>query len=153
MLVFPVVLLAVGAMIFSYTTAVRNAAVPVPVQQNEPPRIKLDKVGLSGVKLDRYRKGFDESFSSAANFSDGKLGSRIQKCAVAVLQAVLPEKSELLAPLEVTLIDEYSAVVACRAIIFATAGSDERRLKCKIKVNYLADGSCEAEYPEFFSDK
>ena len=142
-----------GLVLLCKTADDRGKAVPAVSGSAEPPWMQFAKPERSGLKLERYRNNFDKSFSAAEESSASLLGSRIQKCAAAVLKDILPEKSELLDPLEVALLDEYSAAVTCRAVIFAADGKDERRLKCRIRINYLADGSCEAEYPEFFSDK
>ena len=155
MIAFPALLLIAGVVLFFCIASGKHGKVNHVTGQikTEHPWSNFSKPEASTLHLDRYRNDFEESYSDVTNHSGSKLALRIQKCAATVLKAVLPEKAELLVPLEVTLLDEYSALVSCRAVIFATATASERRLKCKIKVNYLADGSCEAEYPEFFSDK
>ena len=106
----------------------------------------------SGIKLERYSGSLNEKFSRA-DLPENLLAQNIQKCAANILQAVLPEKSIVLAPLEVELLKQETALVSCRAVIFPTDGKQEEMIQCKVRVNYLPSGSCEAEYPEFFSAK
>ena len=106
----------------------------------------------SSVELERYSGTLLESFS-AADLSENELANNIRQCAANTLKAVLPEKSIVLAPLEIELLAEQTALVSCRAAVFNSSGSGEQILQCRVKINYLPSGSCEAEYPEFFSDK
>ena len=104
------------------------------------------------LELERYSGSLLESFSTA-DLSENELANNIRQCAANTLKAVLPEKSIVLAPLEVELLAEQTALVSCRAAVFNSSGSGEQILQCRVKINYLPSGSCEAEYPEFFSDK
>ncbi len=105
------------------------------------------------LQLERYSSSFNEGFSAADTQAENELAKSIRQCAVDILKAVLPEKAAVLAPLEVELLAEQTALVTCRAVIFGNANQEEQQLTCRVRVSYLPSGNCEAEYPEFFKLK
>ena len=116
----------------------------VEIAESAPQKAELRQV----VRLERY-SSFTENNEDLTPDA-GKLAGALNDCAVKIFKAVLPEKSALQMPLDIELINEYSAGVSGKAILFADGSKQEKHLQCRVKINFLANGSCQAEYPEFF---
>jgi hypothetical protein len=143
---FLTALLFLGAIVF-FTRSKKATILPekkVQISESTP-----EKAGIRQVcKLERYSSFLEnnEDFKPDA----GTLAGALNACAVKIFKAVLPEKSALQMPLDIELINEYSARISGKAILFADSRKQEKYLQCRVKINFLANGSCQAEYPEFF---
>ena len=128
-------------------TAVAGQSDPAKHSKSKPGKVKY-----SGIELERY-SNYQESFSGYDdNFNANKLAADLQTEALRIFKAVLPEKSSVIMPLDIELVDDHSARVSGRAVVFSAQKAGEKVLRCQVMINFLADGSCEADYPGFFSE-
>ena len=97
--------------------------------------------------LSCYSSWSDTEFQPVAD--TGSLAADLKQCAAAMLKAVLPEKSLIAADMQITLHNDHTATVSGRAVIPGTLTQPEQQLDYKVKVNFFANVSCEAGYPEF----
>ena len=105
------------------------------------------------VKLERYSSYLESTSDFSGNSGTGELAAALNDCAVKIFKAVLPENSALQMPLDIELSDENSARVSGKAIIFGDSRNKEQILQCQVKIHFLANGSCQAEYPVFVESK
>lgn len=126
-----------------------------PTRQNPISRIPEEESMLLPVLpenpspvLPRYSSWRDTEFQTTAA-GNGSLADDLKKCAAAMLKAVLPEKSLIASDMQITLHNDHTATVSGRAVIPGTASRMEEQLDYKVKVNFFANVSCEAGYPEF----
>ena len=112
-----------------------------------PPQKKTEK--RQPIKLERYSSYLENTSNFDKNVSSDTLAAMLNDCAIKIFKSVLPEKSALQMPLDIDLTDESAARVSGKAVLFADGSKKEQILQCKVKINFLANGSCQAEYPEF----
>ena len=127
---------------------------PAPSQNSSSRQLKITpgKSKYAKLELERY-SSYQENLSGYdENFNANKLAADLQTEAVRIFKAVLPEKSSLSMPLDIDLVDDHSARVSGRAVVFSAQKAGEKVVRCQVMINFLADGSCEADYPSFFSE-
>ena len=146
-------ILSGGVVFYTLFVTKKTAEQLEPVRHGQLLLQKKHEEKYSKLELERYSSFFEENFSAAETPAVSLLAENIRQAAVTLLKNVLPEKSVLLTPLDIELLDDHSALVCCRAVIFTGGKLGERKINCRLRVNYLSDGSCEAEYPDFLSDK
>ena len=143
------IVLSAAAVWYAASRQKPAAAMPEESLKSVPERKAFEPV--KKLELQRYTSLPESKIDTADSFNANALAAALQECAVGIFRAVLPEKSVLLMPLDMELLDGESARVSGNAIIFK--GTKEQKLHCQVKINFLADGSCEADYPRFFSEK
>ena len=97
---------------------------------------------------------YSQDISNAPPVLPGdKLSAALYKCAQKMVLSTLPEGSTLSAlpggKTELQLLDPHTALISGAVIIPGSGRMPEQHLRYQIKVYFLADGSCEAAFPEF----
>ena len=108
------------------------------------------KGNVSPESLTRYSQNIS---GSPAVLPGDKLAAALYECAQKMVLSTLPEGSTLTAlpggKTELQLLDPHTALISGGAVIPGSSRKLEQQLRYQIKVYFLADGSCEAAFPEF----
>ena len=145
---FLALLLVAGIIVFFVQAKPAKSSPAKPDQVDISSRKKAEQ--RRHIQLERYSRNLENTQDFSTNFNAGELAGALNDCAVKIFKAVLPEKSALQMPLDIELINEYSARVSGKAVLFADGKKQEKHLQCQVIINFLANSSCQAEYPEFF---
>ena len=124
-----------------------NASVELSASESSS-RTDIDSQDKSPTSTELPRYSFALTSDRGA-VSGGKLEEKLKSCARRIVYALLPEKSIVEQSNELILLDNNTAEVYGRAVIVANMQKSETVINYQVKVHFLPDGSCEADYPVF----
>lgn len=103
-----------------------------------------------GIQLQRHTALLaDDPASAAGRPGYDELSERIFKTAGTVISAVLPPGSAFIPDNTLNLRNGNCAEVTGTAAVPGSSTRTEQHFRCRVKVYFLPNGSCEAAFPEF----